>query len=785
MERFAEFIIKRRLVILSFIIIVTIYFGYQMATKLKVNTIFSDLLPLTHPYIKIHNEFRQLFGGANFLVTMVKVREDNIFNVKTLSKVKYITEELEKIPGVDRYKILSIASHKMKDYRATAWGMVSTPLMYPELPKNEEAMDLLKDAIFSNEMYYGNYVSFDTKKTLIFADFFEEEMDYRVVYKELVRIREQTEDENTKVCMVGNPMHLGVVADMTRTMNYVMAGTLVVIPILLYLCYRSIWGMIVVPLAGVISLIWGLGFMALIGYNLDPLVFVMPFLIALMAFRHSHQLYNRYYEEYLKQRDSLAGCRVIIAQMFLPGLTSVVTDAFGIAIVAIVPIALLRGISMACAFSSIVTVIIGLILTPILLSYIPISSKFLRHMEKELLKDKERRGFANRFADWLGPWLIARRGRYTVIVVVLIILGFSYYWSERLIVGDAQVGSNLLWPDSRYNLDAGEINRNLPLINPLYIVLSGEKRSAIKEVQVLKDLEKFSFYMAKNTGGLGTQTVIGPIKGMGQQLRENDPKWYGFPDTRDEVETIFSMVTTSGDPGDMDKFIDYHDKFTNLVVFFKDKTGPTIKKAISAAKEHIETTADPGEGVQYKLAAGVIGVEAAINDVVAEKQLQTLLLALLGVFIFCTINFRSFKVGLVLMIPLAISNFMAFAYMALNQIGLSLSTLPVSAAGIGMGVDYGIYLVARLEEEKRRGPSISLETALKRTIQTYGKSVIYIAGTLVIGLLIWAFSGLKFQAQMGLMLAIILFLNCLGAVFLVPVLVLIFKPKFRTRMKEG
>jgi len=169
--------------------------------------------------------------------------------------------------------------------------------------------------------------------------------------------------------------------------------------------------------------------------------------------------------------------------------------------------------------------------------------------------------------------------------------------------------------------------------------------------------------------------------------------------------------------------------------------------------------------------------------VVAEKQLQTLLIALLGVFVFCTINFRSWKVGLALMIPLCISNFMAFAYMAINQIGLSISTLPVSAAGIGMGVDYGIYLVARLAEEKGRDSSRSLNDALIRTIQTYGKSIIYIAGTLVLGLLVWVLSPLKFQAQMGLMLAVILFLNCLGAVFLVPVLVLLFRPKFLTKGK--
>jgi len=160
--------------------------------------------------------------------------------------------------------------------------------------------------------------------------------------------------------------------------------------------------------------------MGMMGYNLDPLILVMPFLISLMAFRHSHQLYNRYYEEYIKTKDNLEGIRVIIEKMFMPGLTSIITDAFGIAIVAFAPIPLLRDMAIAGAFWSIVTVVVGLILTPVLLSYVPISSKFIAHMEDERLKEQDRKGLANHFADWLGPWLIAKRGRYTVIVVVLI-----------------------------------------------------------------------------------------------------------------------------------------------------------------------------------------------------------------------------------------------------------------------------------------------------------------------------------------------------------------------------
>ena len=780
MKKLADFVITRRLLVLMIITGITVYFGYQ-CRHLTIATNFNELLPQTHPYVHVHNEFRETFGGANFLVIMVSVQDGTIFNQKTLEKIRYITNEFEGLPGIDRYKILSIASRKLKNAHITSWGLEAVALMWPEVPKSDEAMERLKEAIYSNEAYYGFYVSLDSKKSLIFADFFEEDLDYTAVYKQLEEIRRHTEDSNTTVSIVGHPMHLGVVASMIRMINLIMLGTAIVIPILLFFAYRSIWATVMVPLAGVVSGIWGLGFMGIMGYNLDPLIFVMPFLISLMAFRHSHQLYNRYYEEYARTRDNRAGIRVIIENMFMAGLTSIVTDAFGIAIVALAPIPVLQNMAIAGAFWSIITVVVGLILTPVLLSYVPISPQFIKQMERERLTDERREGFANRFADWLGPWLISKRGLYTVTVVILIIMGFSYYWSEQLIVGDAQVGSNLLYPDSRYNQDSVRINTNLPLINPLFIVVQGEKQRSLTNPQVMVDVKNFSDYMMKNSGAAGFQNIIAPLMTMPQKYHEDDPKWIGLAEDPAAASANLVGLVFAFEPGDMNKFIDPKIMQTNVVVFYKDKVGPTIDRAIATAKQYIGEFSRLPEGFQYKVAGGVIGTEAAINEMVASKQVQTLLIALFGVFVFCSLNFLSIKAGLALTLPLALSNFMAFAYMAMNDIGLSVSTLPVSAAGIGMGVDYGIYLIARMEEEKKRDPCASLNTVMTRTIQTYGKSIIYIAGTLVMGLLVWVLSPLKFQAQMGLMLAVILFLNCLGAIFMVPILVLLFKPKFLTR----
>jgi hypothetical protein len=365
-----------------------------------------------------------------------------------------------------------------------------------------------------------------------------------------------------------------------------------------------------------------------------------------------------------------------------------------------------------------------------------------------------------------------------------VITCFSYYWSGKLIVGDAEVGSNLLYPSSRYNQDSVRINQNLPLINPLYIVVKGDKQRSLTNPQVMTDVKNFSDYMMKHSGAVGFQNIVAPLMIMPQKYHEDDPKWIGLAEDPATASANLVGLLFAFEPGDMNKFIDPKIMQTNVVVFYDDKVGPTINRAIETAKKYVNDVAKLPEGFQYLLAGGVIGTEAAINEVVWEKQFQTLIYALIGVFLFCALEFRSWKAGLILIIPLIISNWMAFAYMAINNIGLSIATLPVSAQGVGMGVDYGIYMLARMTEEKENDPSISLETALTRTIQSYTKSIFAVAGTLFAGLLVWTVSGLKFQAQMGLMLAVILFLNCLGAVFFVPVLILFFKPKFLSEIKK-
>jgi len=374
MHRFAELIIRKRLLVLGLTLLFTLFFAYQIL-NLKIYTSFADLLPQKHPYVKLHNKFNKLFGGANQVLIVLEVKKGDIFNYKTLKKVKYITEALEGIPAIDVYKIRSLASRSAKEIVRGPGSMLVNTVMYPEIPKTEEEIEALKWRIYGNDIVYGPLVSYDTKKALISADFFDDEIEYSVVFNKLNELREEVEDENTIVSIAGTPMHYGYVWYHSRDVVRILALTVLTIMVLLYLYFRSLQGVVVPLVSGVVSGIWGLGIMSLLGYNLDPLILVFPFLIALMTARHAMQKLARYTEEYLKTGNGKTASQNVLEAMFMAGVTGIVTDTFGISLVAIAAIPLLQRTAITCVLWTVPTLFIALIFTPVLLSFMPVSKK--------------------------------------------------------------------------------------------------------------------------------------------------------------------------------------------------------------------------------------------------------------------------------------------------------------------------------------------------------------------------------------------------------------------------
>ncbi|MBW2184185.1 MAG: MMPL family transporter [Deltaproteobacteria bacterium] len=784
MKKLADFIIEKRIWFLASIFLISLFFIYLLK-DLKVYTKYDDLLPQRHEYIKLHNRIRSQFGGANIVNMVLQVREGDIFNPTTLQKIKDITDELYLIPGADRFKVLSIAVNLLVDMVITPGGLDFTPLMFPEVPQTPEEIEILKEKIYAS-VFYGNFVWFDSKKTLITADFFEDEIDYSVVFKELLRIQKKYEDDNHILAINGEPLHLGYVDSYADEVFLIMIGTFLVMFILFYYWYRSLRAAVIPFLAALLSGVWGLGFMCLLGYNLDPLILVFPFLVASRAACHTVQVIKRYTEECLITKEGKSACKRVIEGMFVPGFTAITTDAMGIILIALTPIQILQKITLSCTFWCIAQIIIAIILVPIVLSYLPISPS--------LLKTFKRTGILDKILGKVGS-LIGGKGSLVVFAMVPILIILGYLGARNIQVGDAVPGSSLFWPWHRFNQDGFRIAFSMPILSPLYVVMEGEKEGDLTSCpgkprtqcgENFEEMFRFKKFMRETPGRLVmfVDSIIKTLPGSNWLMHEGDPNWYFFPTTDKKIVGMYYLARQNGVPGSSDRYCDaYGETAFNIIIYCKDKMTPTIKTVMARVKEYIEHHSKLQPHLRYKLAGGSFGVQAAINEVIEEYHFRTLAWALLAIFIICWIMFRSLAAAFILTIPLIVSNLIAFSMMATGifhilptPITITTSTLPVSAVGIGLGVDYGIYMLGRIREEYKIGKD--LKGAIRTTMTSVGEPVVFTALAMTSGLFVWLLSPLMFQATMGFFLATILLLNMLGGLLLVPSFIAVIKPKF-------
>ena len=749
MERVANHVIEKRNIYLILAIIITVFFGWQ-CRKLSVKTIFADLLPQQHPYIKLHNEIRNKFGGANQVLIMVGVKATgkykDVFNTETLKKVKSITNDLLLFNAVDRFKIFSLASPKVKDFKATPQGYVSLSVMYPEVPTTEEGLKKLKLTVYGSPVCYPGLVSLDSAKTLIQVDFFEEQMDYKITYKELMDLRKKYEDDNHFVAIAGNPMHIGYIESYVPQALKIFVYTIIAMLVMFFLFFRTRRGMVMPVFAALISAVWGLGFLAMLNFNLDPLVLVFPFLIGAMAASHAVQVVKRYREESITLGEGKAACKKVITSLFVPGIAGIMTDASGILIIAITPIDILYKITLSCAFWAFGTVFIAFFLLPIMFSYFPVQTT------------PEKEGFLDRMLHGIGHF-ICRKGKIPILVIVLIVSIWGYFQQLKLPVGNVVPGSEILWPFHRYNVDAFRLIFNMPLLNPMYIVCEADKPYAQSNPTLIREIIKFGRYMSRtpNQRVVFVGSLNGPIPNFNRAIRDTDPKWI-FPATvNDQLKCLWQVVYSTGSPGDWDKYISADSRAANIVLFLRDKTADSLKEVIDRVNKFVKEESLAGTPIKaklntdeeitftfkYRLAGGTAGVQAGINETLVKYNGLTTIIAYIMCFFFVAFFFQSFVAAIFITLPLLTSTFLTQAFMTLMNppIPLTTATLPIASVGMGLGVDYSIYIVGRIIEEYRDNKR-DLYDAIAISLGTSGKAVLYVGLTLICGLGFWAISTL-------------------------------------------
>jgi predicted RND superfamily exporter protein len=782
-EAYLRFLLRYRLAVTVAMAVGTLFFVWFMAWRLTIFTNFIDLYPPRHPYIQMYYKYRNLFGTSNVLLMVVEVKNGNLFSdPEIVQKVDRITVDLlHNVPGVNGEQVLSITHPKLKTTLTSGSGIKVVPLSYPRLPEDEEELEFLRQKVYTTEGVRGLFGSEDDKATLITAGFWEEYFDLAGMWQRVQEIvRREEADGKVKIYVTGPPILYAYFNESLPLMGYVLGITGLAMMGLLWFYFRSWQGVVIPTLSGLMSAIWGLGFAGLCGFTVDPLVLVVFVLISARALSHSVQSMERYHEEYAITRDKDSAIVRSYLSLYSPAMVAIISDSLAILTIAVASIPLMQKLAYICSFWIISIFLSVITLHPIVLTFVkpPREEEYAGQRVSDFLYD----GLSTALVT------IARgRWRWGVIGFFALIMVFGIYYARQLKIGDTEIGRALLYENHPYNVAFSKVNEKFVGASQLVIIAEGKKPGAIKEADTLSELDRFQRCMERDPGAGGSITATTLLKKIFRTFREGDPKWEMLPARNDHIGQLFFLVTSGTSRGEMDRF--FSPDYTNatITVFYKNHSNDVIHGAIDRAKEYINAHASRDDSVRYLLAGGIFGILAATNEEVAWSYHVAIPLLFGTVFILSFLTYRSVIGALIVMIPSLIAQPLSEAVMYLMGIDFNINSLPVAAIGIGIGIDYGYYVLSRiLEEYELVG---DFDEANRRAIRTTGKAVIFTGTTLAVSVVFWLFHPLKFEAEMALLLMLLLIFQLIGALVIIPGLVSLLRPKFAVarvaNRKEG
>ncbi len=773
--QFGEWILRRRFLVLGVVGVLTIFFGY-FTLQTQLVTSFGELLPQDHPFIKIAHKYDQYFGSVNNVTIMIEAKEGTIYQTEIIKKIVDMTHNLDLVYGIQHGSIRSVTTASY--FKPLAGGVIlSTPILpNGEIPTTALELDELKNNVHKNPgVIFGQFVSFDDKAAVVVGSFLESRLDYQTIFKEIRRIVvDPARDSTVHIYIGGQPILYGWVYSYTNQFLWIFAATVLAVWLLLYLYFRDWRGALRPTISGVICAIWGLGFIRLLGFGLDPLVLVIPFLITARAVSHSVQMHDRYYEEYYRLRDKEKAILSSFSELFVPSLSGILTDAFGVLVILLVPVLFLQKLAITASFWIAAIIVSELILNPIVYYY-------LEPPRIDVIEKREH-GIFKRLLQSIARPMLETGGRIATFAATLAVIALCVFFWQGLKVGDPTSQSPILWPDSPYNRAMAAIQNEFGAIEQFVVVAELSKRESLNDPKMYHVMDEYERYIEGDADVGRTFSVADLMSNGSSALLEFQPKWNVLPTTARGTGQLLGGLLAGSSPLATAYIITPRRDATQITVYCKNRIGENIQRIVLRTQRFFADPKHQVAGVKFSLAAGIIGQLAAANQEIIDNDVLLNVLAFTTIYIIVLITYRSLMAGLYLLFPLALANAAINAYMGAHDIGININTLPVVTVGVGFGIDYSIYIVSRIIEELALGRE--LKDATYTALVTSGKAVAFTALTLVASVLFWYWSSIRFDAEMGLLLAVWMFVSMLGAMTILPVLIVTFNPAFIQREKE-
>jgi predicted RND superfamily exporter protein len=757
-----QFLFKQRAFVIGIFAIITLFLGYQ-ASNIHLDASFNKNIPLNHEYMKTYVKHSDDFGGANSIYISVCDKQGDIFNPEFFTSLKAVHDQLFFIPGVNRTLVSSLYSPSTRFIEVVEDGFAGGPVIPADFTADKAGLQQVKQNI-EKAGIIGRMIADDYSCAMVSSQLLEtnpetgEKLDSIALAERLeTEVRNQFENDKTSIHIIGFAKMIGDVASGAKDVVIFFAIAIVITALMVWIFIRSKILTVLPIVCSFIAVIWQLGMLNSLGFGLDPMSILVPFLVFAIGVSHGVQMINSIGKRVHEGFSAKQACSASFCTLLIPGGIALMSDTVGFLTLLTIDIGIIKELAITASLGVAVIIFTNLFLMPVLASYIDFDKRF-----KALPADSHDHLW-RKMSSVTKP-----KNAVIILAITAALYGFGWVKSQEMKIGDMKAGAPSLHEDSRYNQDTFLITDRYAISTDiLKIIVEIHDDNLDDDIaydctshQTMDLIDQFQWRLQNVEGVQSAISLSTVAKVVNTGYNEGNLKWRSLPrNSSSLVQSTARIETSTG-------LLNRNCSVMPIVLFLEDHKAGTIERVISTikmAKTELET-----DQVKFMLASGAAGVMAATNEAVEAAQVPMLWYVYGAVIVLCLISFRSVKATIAVVLPLFIVSTLAQALMTYLEIGLTVSTMPVIALGGGIGVDYGIYILSTMIDALRKGNTLTKSYFL--ALKERGSAVLFTGLTLAIGVSTWAFSALKFQVDMGILLTFMFLVNMLGAIIILPAL---------------
>ncbi|HEU0197684.1 MAG TPA: MMPL family transporter [Nevskiaceae bacterium] len=762
-------------------VLVTILLGSQ-AVQLHLSASFNATLPQSSPYIQNYLKYKsQVPELGNLIRVVLETTHGTIYTAGYQKELEKVYNTLYSVPGIEQVGLESLWAPTVRYSEVTPDGFVGGPVMPNNYDGSKESLEKLRHHVEAAHLR-GRLVGLDLKSSMLVAPLLDINpktggpLNYQTLSHDIEHQIRDTLPKGYTLHVVGFAKLQGDLMDgVGRVLGYFIISILIT-GLIVFLYTRCIRSTLMLVLSSFIAVIWELGLIRLLGYSLDPYSVLVPFLVFAIGISHGSQKMNGIMQDIGRGASSYVAARFTFRRLFMAGLTALLADAVGFIVIMVIDIPVIRALALTASLGVLVLIFTNLLLLPVMLSYAGVS----KQAAARSLRAEENYGKdigANRVWNLLQKLTTARWGG-VAIACGAILLGVGWFTSEHLQTGALTPGASALWPNSQYNRDNAYITGHYGLSSNQFAVLVKTPDGDCSKYSTLIGLDRLGWTLRQLPGVMYTDSLARRVRLSVSGSFEGNPKWLTLVDNKSILEPLTYQITANGST-----VSNRNCSVSPVIAYLTDHKAATLARTLGAVEAFAKT--HDNKDIQFLPVAGSAGVQAVTDRAVKHASATMMYYVYAAVILLCLIAFRSWRAALVALIPLFITAKLCEALMVVLGIGVEVSTLPVIALGVGIGVDYALYLLSIQLAAQRMG--LPLKDAYRLALHFTGKVVALVGITLAAGVVTWAWSPIRFQAHMGILLMFMFLWNMIGALLLIPALsrFLLFKVKPSTFGRES